>query len=406
MNPALKTKPRLLRANPAKGIKSVSIDPQGGYYGAGLIRGVSVITEGEASGHDMWIDSVFTQDVADAINTSSDGVKARFTHPGLSGDGLGKMLGRVKDASVVGGRVLGDMHIMPSAHETPDGDLAAYVMKLAEDDPTAFGVSISFQSDLDAEAAFCDEHLGKGGDFVSPDKANAKNHPHARLFDLRAADVVDDPAANPDGLFHRGQEIAQEAEAVLCYSFGLSDTPPVTREFDIDPDRISGFVKRFLNTHGLEVVHKHKEQDMPEPTSTQNDAVSVTVDADAVRAEGAKTERERFTALSSKYNDPQFVAEQFVAGVSIETADAAWKDREFARVSAELEAAKAELANRPALKSGAAPVAFKSDDSGDDFMSLARRKADADKIPLAKAMSSIARTQPELHAAFVSSSRK
>lgn len=400
MNPALKTKPRFLRANPAKGTDArYGIDPTGGDYGAGLIPGVSIITEGEASGHDLWIDSAFTQDVADAINTTTDGVKARFTHPGLSGDGMGKFLGRVKNARSLGKRAVADLHLSESAHQTPDGDLAGYVMKLAEDDPAAFGMSVVFESDTEAEAGFVDEHMSKDGEFVSPDALNVNNYPHARLFDLRAADVVDDPAANPSGLFHRGQEIAQEAEAVLCYSFGLSDTPPKTREFDIDPDRVSGFVKRFLDSHGLEVVPKHKESSMPEPTTTQNDAVSVTVDADAVRAEGAKSERERFAALSSKYSDPQFVAEQFAAGVSVEAADAAWQAREIARLKTELEQANEKLAKQaPLAASGAEPVGFKADDGGEDFMALARRKSEAEKIPLHKAMSAIAKAHPEVYA--------
>ncbi|AMV16591.1 hypothetical protein [Planctomyces sp. SH-PL14] len=50
-------------------------------FEAGLIEGVSLITEGEALGHEAWIDSVFAQQVADALNASEKGVKSRFTIP-------------------------------------------------------------------------------------------------------------------------------------------------------------------------------------------------------------------------------------------------------------------------------------------------------------------------------------
>ena len=66
-----------------------AISDDGGKYGHGYITGLSVITRGEASGHDMWIDADFLSDVTAAGNAANDGMKARFTHPGQSSDGLG-----------------------------------------------------------------------------------------------------------------------------------------------------------------------------------------------------------------------------------------------------------------------------------------------------------------------------
>ena len=42
----------------------------GGKYGVGMIENVSVITRGEALGHDAWIDEPFLKQVAEAINKS------------------------------------------------------------------------------------------------------------------------------------------------------------------------------------------------------------------------------------------------------------------------------------------------------------------------------------------------
>ncbi len=275
---ALNTAPRMFRApvaTPAPGTpdKLPAVDRAGGMFQAGLIRRASIITRGEALGYSMWIDAEMLTSVADAINASAKGAKVRFTHPGLSGDGMGKFLGRTTSASVEGDRVLADVHFSAAGHRTPDGDLADYVMGLAEADPEAFGISISFQPDYQAEHEFVEEHggwfdeYGNLRDFVSPDPDNKKNLMHVRLEKLTAADVVDQPAANPDGLFHRGQDVAQEADELLSYALGLSNKAPALSQFDVHPDRVSGFVQRFLNQHGLQVVPK--ETDMETPTDSQ-----------------------------------------------------------------------------------------------------------------------------------------
>lgn len=269
MSDVLTQPPRYLRSSVARlaaDAPAPPIERTGGLFKAGVIRGVSVITRGEALGHEMWIDDDFVASVADAVNASEKGIKARFTHPGLSGDGLGRFLGRVIDARVEDGRVIGDLHFSQAAHKTPDGDLATYVMDLAESDPQSFGVSIVFEHDQKAEAEFDAEHIDDDEEFQSPDPLNTRHLPHVRLAELRAADVVDDPAANPKGLFHR-QDIAHEADALVSYALGLSTEPPKLNRFDVHPDRVSGFVKRFLDQHGLQVVPK-PEHEMSNPTDT------------------------------------------------------------------------------------------------------------------------------------------
>lgn len=303
----LATTPKLLRSPIARGLaksEEPAVDRQGGDAGAGIIRGMAVISRGEALGHDMWIDADMLQQVAAAINASDAGAKARFTHPSLSGDGLGKFTGRVKNASVDGDVVRADLHLSKTAHETPDGDLAGYVMGLAEDDPHAFGNSISFDPDYEAEEEFMIEHGAEWkGDgygymylvgFESPDKNNVNNYPHARLKELRAVDAVDEPAANPHGLFHRGQELAQEAESLLSYSLGLSKERPQLVQLDLDADRVGGFVKRFLDRHGLSIamkgvgsVTKTKLNAAPETEAPQGEAPAP---AEEKKAEEKKAE--------------------------------------------------------------------------------------------------------------------
>lgn len=257
---------RGLAASSGPGVSGSSpVDPTGGAEGAGLIRGMAVITRGEASGHDLWIDAEFLQAVADAINADEIGAKARFTHPGLSGDGLGKLLGRVRNATVEGDIVRADLHLAQSARITPDGNLAQYVLRMAADDPKAFGNSIAFAHDNLAEVEFLLAHGAEWGiddegrryldltDFVSPDPLNTEHYPHCRLAELRAVDAVDEPAANPEGLFAVGQELPREAELLLDCCFGVSDKIPKSPVFGVDPQRVVGFFRRYLDRHQLKV---------------------------------------------------------------------------------------------------------------------------------------------------------
>lgn len=257
----LATVPRLLRANPSRGA-APKVERTGGFRRQGIIRGASIVTRGEAAGHGMWLDGGFLQSVADNVNRFNKGVKSRFAHPSLSGDGLGTFLGRTMDATVQGDQVLADIHFADAGHETPDGDLASYVMDLAETDPEAFGVSIVFSHDIGAEDRFTAKHKDEDGNFESPDPDNAQNLRHARLAALHASDVVDEPAANPGGLFHREQEFAAEAEALAAFALGLTSDRPATVALGLDADRVAGFARRFLANHQLE-VHKMDEPKAP-----------------------------------------------------------------------------------------------------------------------------------------------
>ena len=315
MNFDLTKDSELLRSDVARGIAPEgSIDPVGGNNDAGVIRGLSIITRGEAPGHDMWIDRTFLDQISSAVNNSGSGIKARFTHPNLSGDGLGSFLGRIHDARLDGDVVRGDLHFAKSAHKTPDGDLAGYVLELADQDPEAFGTSIAFRRDRKAERAFVEENGER-----SPDADNRNNFRHVRLASLRAVDAVDSPAANPNGLFHRQVDVIRDAEALMSYALGLEDEKPELVALNIDPDRCGAFFNRFLADKGLELrpIQK-KETEMSDPTKTavaaepgdkgpgsepvnpavkSDVAAAAPVDQKALLADGAKAERQRQTKL-------------------------------------------------------------------------------------------------------------
>ena len=262
-NQFLSDPPKYLRSATAPAMTpDGSIDREGGKLGAGVIYGVSAITRGEALGHGFWIDQEFLAQVADAPE-GKRGFKVRFTHPGLSSDGMGKQLGRIVNLRLKGDQVVGDVEFTRASHKTPDGNLADFVMTLAEDDPEAFATSIVFDFDPKAQAEFEKEHSyfddeTERMEFTTPDPENVGNYPHIRLAELRAVDVVDSPAANPGGLFHKGDEAAGEAAQIFDYAFGLSSEVPELVNFDMNPDRVREFITRHLAHQGLTIVKKDK----------------------------------------------------------------------------------------------------------------------------------------------------
>ena len=264
----LKTQPKFTRYDRsplAEGASPKAIE--GGKFGAGMIPSVSLITHGEALGHGAWIDAEFLSQVSTALQAKGEqGLKSRFTHPGMSSDGLGRMLGRINNGRLEGSQVIGDLHYVASARNTPDGDLVDYTSMLIEEDPTAAGLSIVFGEDMEAMVAFAVEHGAEVVDdpyygeyldlenFKSPDPENVNNYIHVRLAELRAADLVDEPAANPNGMFDSAP-VARNIDQALAFALGLDDTKPDNAElFGVDVDRASAFAKRFLSSRGLSIV--------------------------------------------------------------------------------------------------------------------------------------------------------
>ena len=134
-------------------------------------------------------------------------------------------------------------------------------------DPAAFGTSIVFDRDWDEEEAFSARNMCEGK-FCSPDKLNAGNLAHGRLKRLKAADVVDSPAANPDGLFPKSRRlaIAESFSSLASYALGLSSTAPATSSLGAHPDSVREFVSRFLESNQLSIVKK--EPAMPQSEQT------------------------------------------------------------------------------------------------------------------------------------------
>lgn len=415
-----------------------------------VIYGYSVITRGEALGHYFWIDgTALDQTVAfgKAAAQKGRGIKCRFTHPDICNNALGKFLGRARNFRLDGDQVRADLYLADAASNAPDGDLATYVMTLAEEDPDAFATSIVFTHDNQSESEFKKEHT-KWDDikdtkiFKSPDPDNEKNLPHVRLASLNANDIVDEGAAN-EGLFGRESlnHLAASADRFLSFAF-LGGNRPEESAFDIDPDQATTFIHRWLERKGLQISAKPEtyqltekesaeivrlaelaeaesqpprgeEDHMKEEEKLAEAKLKAEKDAATLREEGQTSERERFALLNSEFPEhPEFVAEQFAAGNDIEVAKGEFKDVQLSELKAENEQLKAGVGTTVSAatkteEGNAPPVEFGTPAApgGTDFLSAGRAYSRENKVSLRVALRAVARENPALAKSYRDAAR-
>jgi hypothetical protein len=204
-----------------------------------IIYGASAAQAVEALGHEMILDAKSIQQIVDLGNRKKNGVKVRYTHPGLSSDGMGKLLGRMNNFRVEGDKALGDIHLADSAFKSPDGNLGEYILDMAENDPDLFGMSVVVRADrvwVDAET---------GEETANRPAKTTTNKPVARIKELYAVDAVDEPAANRDGMFSQMWGTNQDAAAAF------EDIDALLNQYGVSPERGYQFVLSYLEARGI-----------------------------------------------------------------------------------------------------------------------------------------------------------
>mgnify|MGYP003655054714 CR=1 FL=1 len=141
---------------------------------AGVIRGVSLITEGPALGHGVQVDSTTLEQVKSAASTYSGGLKVKLDHSGGAGGGAG---GFIDNLRIEGSKLLGDLNLLENS---PHRD---YILEIASKIPDTFGLSIAFA----------------GPSELAQDKKTILQ----RCSEIYSVDIVSEPAANPTGFFAR-----------------------------------------------------------------------------------------------------------------------------------------------------------------------------------------------------------
>ena len=147
------------------------------------IFGVSVITKGIAKGHDLIVDDTTLAQVVKCGNGAKNGIKVKVGHD----SGVEEIVGRLTNFRVEEDKVLADLELLSYS---PRRD---FIFELAQKTPEAVGLSIAFE--------------GK------PEAANGQQM--ARCTRLRSVDLVDEPAANPDGLFEATVDESEKVETPM-----------------------------------------------------------------------------------------------------------------------------------------------------------------------------------------------
>jgi hypothetical protein len=223
-----------------------------------VIYGVSAAQAVEALGHGVMLDEKSIDQLVTLGNASKRGVKSRFTHPGMSADGLGKYLGRLKDFRTEGDKAVADLHLSALASKAPTGDLSSYVMDMAEQEPDMFGMSVVIDMDRAWRMEDGSEKKVSGWDDERP-KGALDKLPVARIKQFVACDAVDEPAANRDGIFSSALWATnQDAEQAF------TQLDEVLQEWGVSPDKAYSVALKYFHARGVKI------QAGPEPSRRES----------------------------------------------------------------------------------------------------------------------------------------
>lgn len=163
----------------------------------GVIYGVSLITEGPALGHGVYIDSTTLEQVRVAATNYAGGLKVKMDH----GGGAGDIVGYIDNLRVIGVKLIGDFHLLESSSHRQ------YILEIATRIPDTFGLSIAFSG---------------------TSETGADKRVMQRCTEIYSVDLVSEPAANPGGLFARAasSDKIRSIEPITKMS-EPTNTPPV-----------------------------------------------------------------------------------------------------------------------------------------------------------------------------------
>ncbi len=274
-----------------------------------VIRGVSATQAVEALGHSFLLDQTTINTIVQLGQEKNKGIKSRFTHPGLSSNGLGKFLGRAHNWQVQGNAAIMDLHLSELAAKAPQGDLREYTETLAEKESDMFGMSIVFNHDLiwmTKEGAIIDARKGD-----RPKNATTKL-PLSRPTALHAVDLVDEPAANRNGLFGNDtNQLSSQMFGQLDYFLdqlgitptelpallhtyhthpeqlpapllSIANTAILDHHIDYSPEQLNSFIHRYIQARSVRPFNPISKGDMnmdEETTTTEETAVTLATAA-------------------------------------------------------------------------------------------------------------------------------
>jgi hypothetical protein len=285
---------------------------------AGILRGVSVITEGEAKGHGMIVDGVTLEQVKACAETYVDGLRVKMDHY----TGIDAMVGVLRDFQIDGLQLRADLHLIKSHDDFEK------ILEMAETMPGSFGLSISFSGESeDVEVPSDDSEEVEPNSGELPE-GGVEIVRAARCMEIYSADIVDQPAANPSGLFQAMPEDIKPEEV-----------PPVAPVEEVKVEEV---------TAELETKGPEGTQNLPEEAAPAEAPVEKVeeVKADEVPAEPATEVVEDLPEekLSSKLSEVVLNFENTKAEVINLRADLETAHRNLSALKAEVEQRDLEVA--------------------------------------------------------------
>lgn len=222
----------------------------------GIIQGVSVITIGEAKGHKFQIDATTLSQVKAVADSHTGGVKVKVNH----GAGVDAIVGSLRNFRIEGNQLKADLHLLKSATELPR------ILEMAQTMPESFGLSIAFSG------------KPEGG--------------FARCAELYSVDLVDDPAANPSGLFSKDSETNKDMKEYIEFfrkQYGLGEA---------------------VTDDGVLKIMKERAELAAKELETKDKNTNLSADVSRLVAEALKPMQTELAAIKTKGEDAQKQADK------------------------------------------------------------------------------------------------
>jgi hypothetical protein len=229
---------------------------------AGVIRGVSLISEGPALGHGVMVDARTLEQVKAAAEQYEGGLKVKLDH----NSGAGDIIGYVDGLRIEGKKLLGDLNLLKNSPHR------GYVLEIAEKIPDTFGLSIAFSGPVE----------------MSGDKKTMLQ----RCSEIYSVDLVSEPAANAEGLFQRRMKSFQTESGTTPEEAKTKNK--IAMNDDVKKE-IAGMIESAMMAMGERLSKLEagmpKPEDKPAAMSAKHDDVQLAAKqaAEAALKEFAKT---------------------------------------------------------------------------------------------------------------------
>jgi len=191
---------------------------------ASLIPAVYILSQGEAKGHDLWIDKTSIEQAFELMKKAPNGVKVKMNH----GSGLDAVVGFARNPRIEGDKLKADLHLLKSS---PHYGL---IKEMADEAPDQFGVSLAFMNESETI---------DGRDYIRPQS-------------IASADLVSSPASNERFRDFAGVEQDMLVFAVgskLGYNAGGQSVPADIKQAVVESDPI-------LDNKGKSNMDEYKTQ--------------------------------------------------------------------------------------------------------------------------------------------------